>query len=177
MHALGPRVNHLSTHLASMLSALVVLGSVISYSSITAAEPVVSLSLATTPALKRLPRERCDQAMLKFDLNADLRPVWSWNVKHLYVSVVADYESATHTRNEVVVWDDILSSAEEAEVLRPGQWNKYSLKDHGYGLKGRDVKLLFKYSVMPYMGVLMYGEQPGVPFTLPEEYSGVRKSY
>lgn len=177
MHALWPRINQLSTHLVTMLSTLVIVGSILSYIQTTSASPQISLALASPPTLKRLPRERCDQSMLHFDLVADLRPVWSWNVKHLYVSVVAEYESTSHGRNEVVVWDDIISSKAEADVIRKKQWNKYSLKDWGYGLKGRDIKLLFKYSVMPYMGVLMYGERPGVSFSMPEDYSGVNKGY
>jgi hypothetical protein len=177
MHAPWPRVNQLSTHVMGMLCALVVLGSAVSYAQTARAAPTVSLALAADPALKRLTRERCDQAMLKFDLAADLRPVWSWNVKHVYVSVVAGYVSDSHVRNEVVVWDDIVSARDEAELVRTDQWNKYSLKDHGFGLKGRTVDLSFRYSIMPYMGVLMYGRQAGTSFTLPQEYAGVKTAY
>lgn len=177
MHALWPRVNMFSTHLMGMLCALVAAGSVTSYARLYGAAPAVSLALAADPALSRLPGERCDQATLRFDLHADLRPLWSWNVNHMYVSVVAGYESKSHVRNEVVVWDYIVSGREEAELKKSRQMNKYRLKDHGYGLRGADVDLTFRYSVMPHMGVLIYGEEQGKNFTLPPEYSGVKSSY
>jgi hypothetical protein len=37
--------------------------------------------------------------------------------------------------------------------------------------------LSFRYSIMPHMGVLMYGEQAGQTFTLPAEYLGAKTSY
>lgn len=162
----------------SMLIFLVVSGSVVSYTQISGAEPSVALSLSGEPSLRRLQRERCDQAMLRMNLDADLGSLWSWNTKHIFVYVVATYASRTHTRNEVVVWDNILSERGEAEALqKKAFWNKYSLKDHGFGLKGADVELSFRWSVMPYMGVLMYGESGGEKFQLPAAYSGVKSSY
>jgi Signal peptidase subunit len=167
----------LSTHLMGMLAALVAAGSVASYARISGAAPTVALGLSEEAALRRLPRERCDQATLRFDLDADLRPLWSWNVNHMYVSVVAGYVSGSHVRNEIVVWDYIVSGREEAVLKLQRQMNKYSLKDHGYGLKGAEVDLSFRYSIMPHMGVLMYGEQAGQTFTLPAEYLGAKTSY
>lgn len=89
----------------------------------------------------------------------------------MYVYVVAEYESKSHIRNEVVVWDSILSSREQALVKRIGQANKYSLRDHGYGLRGADVQLRFKYNILPYMGPLMYGEEGIDEFTVPMNYT------
>lgn len=89
----------------------------------------------------------------------------------MYVYVVAEYASKTHIRNEVIVWDSILSSKKDALVKRKGQNNKYSLKDHGYGLRGRDIQLKFKYNILPYMGPLLYGENGLSQFTTPANYT------
>lgn len=97
--------------------------------------------------------------------------MWSWNINHMYIYVVAEYASKTHTRNEVVVWDSILSRRADALVHRKGQYNKYSLKDHGYGLRGVDVALKFKYNILPYMGPLFYGESGDTTFGIPSEYT------
>lgn len=89
----------------------------------------------------------------------------------MYVYVVAEYESKAHPRNEVIVWDSILSSREDSLIKRVGQYNKYSLKDHGYGLRGAEVKLKLKYNILPYMGPLFYGEEGETDFTVPRNYT------
>jgi signal peptidase complex subunit 3 len=108
---------------------------------------------------------------------ADFRKMWTWNTAHIFAYVVADYETKSHVRNEVVIWDTILSSKADALISRTGQWNKYSLRDHGYGLRGADVSLQLRYSIMPHMGVLMYGAHGEHNFTLPSAYSGATSSY
>lgn len=95
----------------------------------------------------------------------------------MYVYVVAEYQSNTHTRNEVIVWDSILSGREDALIARKGQYNKYSLKDHGYGLRNTPVTLKFKYNILPYMGPLFYGEEGQTSFTVPANYTGRSVSF
>lgn len=55
-----------------------------------------------------------DRALLYFDLDADLRPAFHWNIKQLFVFVVAEYESKANPLNQVIVWDMIVKSPEEA---------------------------------------------------------------
>lgn len=101
----------------------------------------------------------------------DFRKMWTWNINHMYVYVVAEYETDTHPRNEVIVWDSILSNRKDAFLRRKGQQNKYSLKDHGFGLRGADITLKFKYNILPYMGPLLYGESGENQFTVPTNYT------
>lgn len=96
--------------------------------------------------------------------------MWNWNINRMYVYVTAEYSTRQFPRNEVVIWDAILHSRKEAVVSRKAKRNKYSLKDHGFGLRGRNVTLKFKYNIMPYMGPLMYGAVGEHQFTLPDEY-------
>lgn len=91
--------------------------------------------------------------------------------------VVALYESESHGRNEVVVWDTILSGMTDAHLQRKGQWNKYSLRDYRYGLRGADVVLQMRYNVMPHLGMLLYGSSGESNFTLPHAYTGMSSSY
>lgn len=92
----------------------------------------------------------------------------------MYVYVVAEYDTPRHPRNEVIVWDRILNHRGEALVNETSRRNKYSLKDHGYNLRGRDVSLKFKYNIMPYMGPLMYGAVGEHSFALPSDYVSSR---
>ena len=50
-----------------------------------------------------------DIAVLTFDLHADLEKAFNWNVKQLFVFVVAEYRSKKHPLNQVVVWDTIIN--------------------------------------------------------------------
>lgn len=95
----------------------------------------------------------------------------------MYIYVVAEYESETHPRNEVVVWDSILSSRNNALVHRKGQYNKYSLKDYAFGLRGTNVTLRFKYNILPYMGPLFYGQTGETTFTIPGNYTTKTVAY
>ena len=42
-----------------------------------------------------------DQAILSLGINADLRSVFNWNVKHVYIT--AEYETEANVLNQVVV--------------------------------------------------------------------------
>lgn len=155
----------------SMLFALVAIASSYSYIQLRSASPNVDLRVIELSFLRALSKERCDQAYLKFDLNADFTPMWTWNINHMYVYLVAEYATDSHQRNEVVVWDSILSGKHHALVKRSAQYNKYSLKDHGYGLRGKDVTVRLKYNILPYMGPLFYGEEGQDSFTVPHNYT------
>ena len=39
-----------------------------------------------------------DRAVLKFDIDADLSSVFHWNVKQLFVFLIAEYKSDTNVR-------------------------------------------------------------------------------
>lgn len=170
MHALRPRLNALSAHVMTMLMVIVAIGSSVSYMQLHKSDPEVALRLKNVKFLRRHTRERCDQAYVSLDLSADFRKMWTWNIHRMYVSVVAEYKTAAHPRNEVVIWDKILNNRQEALVNMTARRNKYSLKGHGYNLRGKDVLLKFKYNIMPYMGPLMYGAIGEHKFTLPNEY-------
>ena len=52
-----------------------------------------------------------DQAVLTLGIDADLRSVFNWNVKQLFVYVTAEYETDANVLNQVVVWDTIINDS------------------------------------------------------------------
>lgn len=116
-----------------------------------------------------------DRALLSFDLKVDLRPAFHWNIKQLFVYVVAIYETEDRT-NEVVLWDKIVeaSSDDSSKVLdMKNVVVKYALVDQGAELRGKDVKLQLQWDHMPITGLLFMGKQPldtASEFILPEDY-------
>lgn len=103
--------------------------------------------------------------------------MWTWNINHMYVYAVAEYATETHGRNEVIIWDAILSGKEEGKFKKRNQYNKYSLKDHGYGLGGKEVTVRVKYNILPYMGPLFYGEEGVTKFVVPNNYTNKATVY
>ena len=57
-----------------------------------------------------------DVAVLTFNMTADLSPAFNWNVKQLFVFVVAEYRSKTNPLNQVVIWDKIIEHPKDAKL-------------------------------------------------------------
>ena len=136
--------------------------------------PVIEkLELNTLKSLKS--HGGVDRALLSFDLKADMRPAFHWNIKQLFVYVVASYESTKNTNNQIVIWDKIVEAIhpEDMVIDIKNQFVKYALVDQGDELRGKDIKLNLHWDHMPITGLLYMGEQPleeASSFTLPTEY-------
>lgn len=117
-----------------------------------------------------------DRALLSFDLHVDLNPAFHWNIKQLFVYVVASYESKTNKNNQIVLWDKIVEATDppESKIIKQDNiFVKYALVDQGADLRGREVKLQIMWDHMPITGLLYMGEQDKdtvSSFTLPYEY-------
>ena len=135
--------------------------------------PVINkLELRTLKSLKS--HGGVDRALLSFDIDVDMEPAFHWNVKQLFVYVVASYETESKTVNQVVIWDKILEATNpDKHIQDENVFVKYALVDQGDELRGKDVKLQLMWDHMPITGFLYMGEQPEesmTQFTLPSEY-------
>lgn len=94
-----------------------------------------------------------------FFLFTDLRPAFHWNLKQLFVFVLAEYESEENVRvilhvlssallnnhlcffswlqplNQVIVWDRIVKSPKEALIKESNEFVKYALIGQGNELR------------------------------------------
>ncbi|CAM9158760.1 unnamed protein product, partial [Ectocarpus sp. 4 AP-2014] len=93
--------------------------------------------------------EGTDRLLLNIDVDADLAPAFNWNVKQLFAFVVAEYETPTNPVNQVILWDKIVESAEEAHLLQHDMTVKYGLIDEGAGLRNTSVTLMLYWDHMP----------------------------
>lgn len=116
-----------------------------------------------------------DQAILSLQIDADLRSVFNWNVKQLFVYVTAEYETEANTLNQVVVWDQIISHPSQAWIRSSSVANKYSLTDQGYGLRANNVTLALNWNTVPSTGLLLlhHGHEKSQmhTFDVPDSYS------
>ena len=112
---------------------------------------------------------------MSLQIDADLRSVFNWNVKQLFVYITAEYETEENVLNQVVVWDQIISDPSQAWIRSSSVANKYSLTDQGFGLRANNVTLALNWNVVPSTGLLMlrHGYEPSQlhPFDVPSAYA------
>jgi signal peptidase complex subunit 3 len=115
-----------------------------------------------------------DRALLSFDIHADMRPAFHWNIKQLFVAVVAAYETPDKRINHIVVWDKIMEAIDPNKVIQDENvFVKYALVDQGDQLRGKNVTLRLLWDHMPITGFLYMGQQATSEissFVLPSEY-------
>merc|ERR1712110_706770 len=80
------------------------------------------------------PSKTSDEAFVRFDLQGNLTSAFTWNTKQLFVMVVAEYQTPNNLRNEVVLWDDIITDREAAIIDQREVYSEYRFRDSGFGL-------------------------------------------
>jgi signal peptidase complex subunit 3 len=139
-----------------------------------------------------------DRALLSFDLKVDLTPAFHWNIKQLFVYVVASYNTTEddddeetnasrknsksksnkkgkrgNRTNQVVLWDKIVEATDPKMMDEENIFVKYALVDQGAALRNKEVTLQLQWDHMPITGLLYRNEQAidsASTFQLPAEY-------
>ena len=84
-------------------------------------------------------RRTHDYLETKLDLHMDVTPLFTWNTKQVFLSLVAAYETPQQVRettvhaltqpeNGIVFWDKIVTSRDAANVTVHGLRNKYGMR-------------------------------------------------
>ena len=116
------------------------------------------------------PHGGVDRALLSFDLKADLRPAFHWNLKQLFVFVLAEYESKANALNQIILWDKIVETEEDAVINLENTLVKYALVDQSTELRNASVKFSLVWDHMPVTGRLFMDKGQGSTFDLPARY-------
>jgi len=93
-----------------------------------------------------------DMIKCNFDLDVDFSSLFNWNTKHVFVYIVAEYDSPKSTDNQVIVWDRIIRTKDESVFSLTNQSFKYHLLDFAQELRGNTVTFKVEYSVGPMTG-------------------------
>lgn len=167
MHTIWVRLNAV---IFFSLTVLLVLATFCAFSTyFHNAEPVIkTLKLNKLKSLRQHGGQ--DRALLSFDLHADLRPAFHWNLKQLFVFVLAEYESKANPLNQVIIWDRIVKSPEEALIKETDEFVKYALIDQGNELRNKTITLKLVWDHMPITGRLYTADKTKSTFTLPKKY-------
>ncbi|GFR50602.1 hypothetical protein Agub_g12879 [Astrephomene gubernaculifera] len=167
MHSIWTRANTLLTFFGTIAAILCLLttGTDLLHQS----NPKVKLGLRE---VKRLVQHHGgkEHAVVTLDLDADLRSVFSWNTKQLFVFVQAEYETPENHVNQIVLWDHIIQQKERAHLQLANHKTKYAFIDTGRNLRDRPVNLTLVWCVMPRVG-RMFSQQHSQPVgRLPAAY-------
>lgn len=170
MHSFWQRLNALFFYTLSVLGFLSFMAAGTTYWH--KADPKIDLKVEKI-LLRKIYGAGHDQAILSLGINADLRSVFNWNVKQLFVYITAEYETEANVLNQVVVWDTIVNDVSQAWIRSDSVVNKYSLTDQGYGLRDNNVSLVLNWNVIPLTGLLSlrHGYSSVYSFQVPDAYS------
>uniref|UniRef100_A0A0W0FIN3 Signal peptidase subunit 3 n=1 Tax=Moniliophthora roreri TaxID=221103 RepID=A0A0W0FIN3_MONRR len=158
MHSIFSRINNVSAFFSSCMMGLLLAITLSSF--ILTADPKGELSISSVKVYPsktpRYPKRKQEMAFVNFNIN--LSPLFHWNTKQLFVYLEADYENSQGVKNQVVIWDRIVRSKEDAVINVVGK-NKYAFREISSSFKKvPSAHYTLKYNVMPYVGVLTYGE-------------------
>merc|ERR1712156_273202 len=178
MHTVLTRANALAAYTMSVLAGLTAICALS-----TLFNPYLAPSNINTVkvVVKHVPdysasREKNDLGFLTFDLQADLTPLFNWNVKQLFLYLTAEYETQANVVNQVVLWDKIIQRGENAILDYRSMNTKYYFWDDGNGLKGhKNVTMTLSWNVIPNAGILPRISSTGShSFAFPAEYTTAR---
>jgi len=178
MHSTYNRLSTILSHASTALMALLGLVAVTSYLTLPVAEKG-NIDVKTVQVYQERHRPN-EVAWMRYDLDADLRPLFTWNTKQVFVYLVVDYNDApknNNTRvaaqtgdeislaqdakaeNSIVAWDRIVRRKRDGRLRIEGGRNKYPLKAVGKKFFGAEpFRARLMYNVMPWVGMLTYGE-------------------
>ncbi|KAN0116370.1 signal peptidase 22 kDa subunit [Russula decolorans] len=160
MHSSYARVNNVSATISTIV--MVLLGAISLSSFVFTPYPTGSLEVPSVKVFagetRRYPHRRQEYAFVTFNITADLSSLFNWNTKQLFIYLEAEYTNAKGVRNEVVFWDRIVRRKEDAVIAVSGK-NKYPFREVSAKFKGSTpANYTLKYNVMPFVGILTYGE-------------------
>ena len=97
--------------------------------------------------------------MISLNIHADMSPIFNWNVKQLFIYLVAEYSTMKNVVNQVVLWDRIIKRTDPLVILEESIHPKYYFLDDGSNLLShQNVTLLLKWNIVPNAGRLENAE-------------------
>ena len=116
-------------------------------------------------------RTKWDEAEFEFSLKADLRGIYNWNVKLIYLYLEIDYFS--DNRNEVIIWDKIIWREELNSTLfnMKNTRSKYLVKTKAHDLRGKKPTATLKWEVIPITGFVYKMKSEPFTFSILKDYT------
>ncbi|XP_008806256.1 signal peptidase complex subunit 3A-like [Phoenix dactylifera] len=111
-----------------------------------------------------------DEVSLALNISMDLRSLFTWNTKQVFIFLAAEYETSKNSLNQISLWDHIVPDKDHAK-FQAQVANKYPLIDQGSNLHGKKVELALHWHVMPRTGRMIQDKMAVSSFYLPGTYT------
>lgn len=108
-----------------------------------------------------------ERAYIKFDLEADLEPLFHWNTKQVFAYLTASYPGKKYELNDAIVWDIIIPSKDKSKLKLRNQRGKYVINDITHKFGEQNATLTFGWNVQPHVGALTWNEKGAGSFSFP----------
>lgn len=103
------------TTCAALVAAVIALSSLWPFPPLTR-HPSASVAVSKVEVVKGRPHyaspRKEEYAQVRFDLDADLSPLFNWNTKQVFVYVTANYPGGAGGTSEAIIWDSIITAPE-----------------------------------------------------------------
>ncbi|CAF0878549.1 unnamed protein product [Rotaria sp. Silwood1] len=120
-------------------------------------------------------RKKNDLGVLQLNLDMNLDHLFDWNVKQLFLYLLAEYVTPTNSLNQVVLWDKIIRRGENARLNLRDIVTKYYFWDDGEHLKSNNVTLTLGWNIISNAGRLLHVRANGsTSFIFPDSYATSR---
>lgn len=70
-----------------------------------------------------------DYLKVQFSAELDLRPLFTWNTKQIFLSLSAHYASRASEDNRIVIWDRIIRRKEDSRIFIEDAVNRYAFRE------------------------------------------------
>ncbi|CAH7666481.1 signal peptidase complex subunit 3 [Phakopsora pachyrhizi] len=163
MHTISQRLNSVSALTTTSIIILTIAITIISFIQRPSIQPA-RIEISDIETLwghdKRDHYDRKDREWtnIRFDIEADLRPLFNYNTKQIFVFLSAKFGTDNFPNNEVILWDRIIKSSKDAKINLTGAKNKYAFKHIGGSFKNSNATYILHYNLMPKVGALIWGE-------------------
>ncbi|VIO90838.1 Signal peptidase subunit family protein [Brugia malayi] len=105
---------------------------------------------------------RSDVVMADLKIKVDVAPIFNWNVKEIFLFLVAEYSTPKAPLNQIVLWDKILRRGDWSAIHEESITPKYYFMDDGTNLLNhKNVTLVLRWNVVPNAGYLAIAQGEG----------------
>ncbi|KAM7541387.1 hypothetical protein Aperf_G00000036785 [Anoplocephala perfoliata] len=175
MHSIFARISALSALMGSTMSALMIA----TFLSTAFIDKTIPVDIGVGDVVVQVAEDftvsypsKNDRGRLRMDIKANVEPLFNWNVKQLFIFLVAEYKTSNNAVNQVVLWDKIIRRGENYDIHYKSMSGKYPFWDDGFGLRNNDnVTLKFYWNIIPNAGIMpLKSSADQVVFSFPSSY-------
>ena len=147
------------------------IGALIAYfSSISAPVKFEITNITYFNSFKSSTHEQAEEAHLQMNIDLDLRPLFTVNVRHFYASIVAQWNTSDNGVHSSTIWNHLIKR-NYGLVHKENEFGHFPLRQIGpASLRGRTVDFYFRIQQIPHVGFFKTKTLGKAQYTFPKNY-------